>query len=112
MRILVLLLAFSSLSWCQTGTGNIQGSVADSTGGIIPKAKVTATHTSTARKYVSETNEVGFYLFPAMPSGAYELSAESAGMNTWKGGLTLAAGDAAAVPIVMTPGATSTTVRR
>jgi hypothetical protein len=110
MRILVLLLAFSSLSWCQTGTGNIQGSVADSTGGIIPKAKVTATHTSTARKYVSETNEVGFYLFPAMPSGAYELSAESAGMNTWKGGLTLAAGDAAAVPIVMTPGATSTTV--
>jgi hypothetical protein len=94
----------------QTGAGNIQGVVKDATGAVIPKAAVTATHTATAREYRSETNEVGFYLFPAMQAGAYEIKVESAGMETWKGNLTLVTGQSAGVEVVLKPGATATSV--
>ena len=110
MRIVVWCFLALSLAWAQTGTGNIQGTVADSTGAVIPQAKVTAIHSATTRQYKTETNEVGFYLLPAMQSGVYELSVEHTGMTTWKGALTLAAGQSAAITITLTPGATATTV--
>jgi hypothetical protein len=105
-----LILAASSVLWAQTGTGNIQGTVKDPTGGVVPKANVKALHTATSREYTSVTNEVGFYLFPAMQSGAYQLQAELPGMETWKGNLQLAAGQQAMVDVILKPGATATSV--
>ena len=110
MRILISWLFALSLVLSQTGTGNIQGTVSDATGAVIPKAKVSVLHPATARQYNSETNEVGFFLFPALPSGPYELTVESSGMTTWKGTLTLASGQSAAVPVTLATGATATTV--
>lgn len=103
-----LLLLPPSSSLAQTGNGGMQGTVKDSAGAVVPKAKVVVTHTATSREYSSETNEVGFYLFPAMQSGAYQISGEMAGMETWKGNLTLAAGQVAAVDTILKPGSTAT----
>ncbi|MBM3735754.1 MAG: hypothetical protein FJW39_08200 [Acidobacteria bacterium] len=105
-----LFLAIAALGNAQTGNGSIQGTVRDATGAVIPKAKVKVVHTATARESTSETNEIGFYLFPAMQGGAYELTVEFPGMELWKGQLTLAAGQAAAVESVLKPGATATSV--
>jgi len=110
MRLVSLVFFAAALCLGQTGTGSIQGTVKDATGAIVPKAKVTVVHTATTREYVSETNEVGFYLFPAMQSGAYQITVELAGMETWKGGLNLVAGQSAAVETVLKPGSTVTTV--
>ncbi|MBM3726435.1 MAG: TonB-dependent receptor [Acidobacteria bacterium] len=110
MRTPVAFFLAASAALAQTGNGSIQGTVKDATGAVVPKAKVTVTHTATNREFGSETNEIGFYLFPAMQAGAYGISVEMAGMETWKGSLTLAAGQAAAIETVLKPGSTATSV--
>ncbi|HWQ52066.1 MAG TPA: carboxypeptidase regulatory-like domain-containing protein [Bryobacteraceae bacterium] len=81
----------------QTGSGSIQGTVKDSSGAVVPNAKVTIVHTATNGQFNGETNEVGFYLFPSLQIGAYEITVESAGMETWKGQLSLQSGQVAVV---------------
>lgn len=65
-----------------TGTGTINGTVTDSTGAVIPEAKVTATLTSTGIGRVTTTNSDGLYVFPAMRSGTYAITVEAAGFAT------------------------------
>lgn len=108
-RCLSILLA-AALCRSQTGTGNIQGTVKDISGAVVPKAKVTLVHTATNRQYRTETTEVGFYLFPSIQLGDYQLTVELPGMETWKGQLHLLAGQTAEVEAVLKPGSTATTV--
>ena len=103
-------MSITILGWAQTGTGNIQGTVKDSSGAVIPKANVRLIQTATNRQYTTETNDAGIYLFPALELGPYEITVEFSGMETWKGRLNLLAGQTADVETVLTPGATSTTV--
>ncbi len=110
MRIALSILMAAAAAMAQTGTGSIQGTVKDATGAVVPNANVKVVHTATTREYASSTNEVGFYLFPAMQSGSYQISVEFAGMETWKGGLNLAAGQSAVVETVLRPGATATAI--
>ena len=100
----------AALCWSQTGTGNIQGTVKDASGALVPKARVTLLHTATNRSYHTETNDVGFFLFPAVELGDYQLVVEAAGMETWKGGMALLAGQTAEVQPVVKPGSASTAV--
>ena len=95
--MVAMILSAIPFAMAQTGTGNIQGSVRDATGAVVQKAKVTVVHTATAREYSTETNEVGFWIFPVMQGGAYQVAVEFAGMEPWKGTLTLAAGQSAAL---------------
>ena len=85
MRIAFLLLGAVAACLAQTGTGSIQGTVRDASGAVVPKANVTVMHTSTTREYTSVTNGAGFYLIPALQSGAHVVSVGSPGMETWKG---------------------------
>jgi carboxypeptidase family protein len=107
-----LLAAFliATLCWSQTGTGNIQGTVQDTSGAVVPKAKVTLVHVATNRQYDTETNDVGFYLVPSIGLGDYQLTVTSAGMQTWKGQLRLLAGQTVEVGVTLTPGSTATTI--
>jgi hypothetical protein len=93
----MLLLVSGALGWAQTGTGKIQGTVRDATNAVLPGAKVTITHTQTARQYATTTTAVGFYLFPSVQVGAYQVMVEAAGMETWQGQLTLQVGQSAEV---------------
>ena len=108
--MVAMVLSAIPFAMAQTGTGNIQGSVRDATGAVVPKAKVTVVHTATAREYSTETNEVGFWIFPVMQGGAYQVAVEFAGMEPWKGTLTLAAGQSAVVEVMIRPGSTATSV--
>jgi hypothetical protein len=110
VRILSLVVCATLVSLAQTGTGNIQGTVKDAAGAVVPKAKVTVIHTATTRQYTSETNEVGFYLLPTLQSGAYQITVESSGMETWKGELTLVSGQSAQVDPVLKLGTTTTSI--
>ncbi len=105
-----LAFVWAALGWAQTGTGNIQGTVRDATGAVLPGAKVGITHTQTSRQYTTTSTEVGFYLFPSVQTGAYQISVESPGMETWKGELTLQVGQAADVNPTLKVGATATEV--
>src|SRR5215467_4463020 len=107
---LLSILLSAALCCAQTGSGNIQGTVKDSSGAVVPQAKVTLVHTATNRQYPSVTNGVGFYLVPGLELGTYELTVEFPGMETWKGKLTLLAGQTADVETTLKPGSAATTV--
>src|SRR5690348_15847806 len=92
----------------QTGTANIQGTVKDATGAVIPGANVTATQSLTARQFRTTTNEVGFYLIPSVQNGLYRLTVDAKGMETWKGELTLQVGETAVVDANLKVGGTAT----
>lgn len=96
--------------FAQTGMGKIQGTVNDASGAIVPGAKVSATHVLTARQYNTTTNEVGFYIFPAVQNGQYAVTIEAAGMETFKGEFLLQTGQTAVVDVVLKVGATTTEV--
>ncbi len=110
MRIFRLLFCAASVCSAQTGTGSIQGTVRDATGAVVPKANVAVMHAATTREYRSVTNDAGFYLIPALQSGAYRISVTSPGMETWKAELNLVSGQSAAVETVLKPGSTVTSV--
>lgn len=112
MRFAFLLVSLGALCFGQTGNGNIQGTVKDGAGAVIPNAVISVVHTATSRQYASTTNDVGFFLVPALQTGAYEVTVESPGMERWKGELSLAAGQSAQVdPVLKVAGsATSVTV--
>lgn len=57
----------------------IQGTVTDSTGGLVPEAKVTLTNTETSRSQEANTSADGFYRFSALAPGKYLLTIEKAG---------------------------------
>jgi hypothetical protein len=103
-------LAAVTVVYAQTGTGNIQGTVTDASGAVVPRAKVLATHTATAREYSNVTNEIGFYLFPTMQSGDYVVQVELPGMESWKGQLRLAAGQSAVINVSLKTGTTTTAI--
>ena len=105
-----ILLITAGLGFSQTGTGNIQGVVKDATGAVVPSATVTIVHTATGGQNKTQTNEVGFYFFPSIQVGEYQISVESAGMDAWKGALSLLAGQSAVVEPVLKLGTTATAV--
>ncbi len=100
----------AGVSCAQTGTGNIQGTVKDQSGAVVPKAKVMLLRTDTGRQYLGETNGAGFYVFPNLELGPYQLTVESSGMETWKGEFVLLAGQTADVGTVLKPGSPTTVV--
>jgi hypothetical protein len=110
MGVWFLACFLSALCWAQTGTGNIQGTVKDATGAAVPGAQVTIRQTQTAREQRSESTGVGFFLFPSVQIGPYEVTVEAPGMETWKGQLNLAAGATAELNPVLAVGATSSQV--
>jgi hypothetical protein len=97
-------------SLAQTGTGSIQGTIKDAAGAAIPGARITLHHTPTARQFNTITTEVGFYLFPSVQTGPYQLTVEAPGMETWKGELTLQVGQVADVSTMLKIAATVTEV--
>src|SRR4051794_22449832 len=96
--------------WAQTTLGAVSGTVRDLTGGVIPNASVTLTNTATNVVASANTNEVGFYIFPAVVPGPYTLSAQSPGMQKFEGAFTLRVADRIVIDPSMSPGATTTAV--
>ena len=62
--------------------GSIGGQVRDSSGAVIPEAKVTATNAGTNAQRTAVSNEAGDYAFPSLPPGVYTVSAERPGFKT------------------------------
>jgi hypothetical protein len=108
--LLCALLGVAGRGWAQTGMGTIQGTVKDSSGAMVPGAKVTLVQTQTGQQYITTTNGAGAYLFPSRELGPYQLTVEAPGMESWKSDLTLQAGQTAEVDAALKVGATTTQV--
>jgi hypothetical protein len=61
---------------------DVNGTVADSTGAVIPNATVTAKNTATGVTTTATTNGTGNYDFPSLQPGAYTVSSTNTGFQT------------------------------
>ena len=66
-------------------TGSISGAVRDAQGAVVPGATVSARNVQTGLVEKLETDSVGFYNFPALPVGTYDLSVEKTGFQALPG---------------------------
>src|SRR5258708_4770384 len=79
--IALLLIAVGS-SLAQVGNqGTIQGTVVDQTGGVAPGAEITATRTATGATFKTKSTNDGFFEFPILPVGTYDLQARRSGFT-------------------------------
>ena len=73
--IMAILLLFSCGSlWAQTG-GSISGTVKDPSGAVIPDTAVTARNADGGAQQTLNSNGEGFYAFPTLPVGHYDIEA-------------------------------------
>ena len=78
----LLLLLLAPAAWAQSSDGAIAGTVRDSSGAIIPAARLEATNTRTGVVTRVTTNAQGLYSFAALGVGDYRLTAVSDGFKT------------------------------
>ena len=83
MRICLVLLGvcLSTAGFAQ-GTSAIRGRVTDSTGAVIPHAKVTVRNEKTAVAKTALTTAAGDYSVPFLDVGVYDVTVEAAGFKT------------------------------
>ncbi len=65
----------------QAVTGTLLGNVTDSTGAAVPGATVTALETGTNVSRTAVTNETGYFIFPSLLNGTYNVDAELQGFK-------------------------------
>src|SRR5271165_123488 len=65
----------------QSERGTIQGTVRDTSGAIIPGAKVTVTETATNVKFNQTTNDTGDFTIPSLAVGSYNVRVEKEGFK-------------------------------
>ena len=81
--VVVFVMVAAVPCFAQKETGAIRGTVSDTEGHPLPGATVTATSTSlVGGANVVTTNDKGFYWFPNLPPGTYEVKAEMNGFQT------------------------------
>jgi hypothetical protein len=104
-----LLLAVSATN-AQFKAG-IQGTVTDSTGGLVPEAQVTLTSNETTKSQTTTTSSDGFYRFSQLAPGTYTLSAEKPGFKKQLlENVVLAGEDVQGIDLLLTAGDVSETV--
>jgi hypothetical protein len=88
-----------------SGTGSIQGTVADPTGAVIPEVTVTVTEDATQVKHTAKTDQKGFYNFPNINIGTYTLTAAATGFEGYRQAkIVLDVGSSIGINVGMTVG--------
>src|SRR5712692_2062432 len=109
--LLLLFLAIVAPVHAQTPSGEISGTVVDSSGLPVPGVTVTLTNQATNVVRVVQTNEVGLYVISAIPPGTYDLKAELTGFQTVeRKGLIVQVGSANRIAFTMEVGNLSETL--
>lgn len=99
-------------SWAQEVTGNISGTVKDSSGAVVPNAAVTITNTDkniVAR--TTTTNQAGQYTAPLLPVGHYSVAAEANGFRkTSQNNIPLNVNDSLSINFILQVGGSEQSV--
>jgi hypothetical protein len=108
LSLLVVLVATGTLRAQVAGTGNIQGSVVDSTGASIPNATVSVADTSTRVKHTTKSDDSGAFAFPNLEIGTYSVNVAAPGFKGYtETGIVLEVGSSIALNVKMSVGATT-----
>jgi hypothetical protein len=107
--ILVAIVAVPAFG--QGDRSQIAGFVRDQSGGVIPGATVTITNSQTRFAWTAVTDARGYYVFPALPPGVYEVAVELQGFKKWmQTGMTLDAAARATLDVSLETGQLAETI--
>ena len=108
----ILLASVSSL-WAQSSAinGQIEGTVTDASGAVVPGAKIEIANDNTGYKRSSVTDASGFYRFPLLPLGAYTVTVQASGFDPVTRKIaSLSAGQSIPVDVALSVNASNTIV--
>jgi len=80
---LVFVLLVTSLAFSQS-TATLQGTVTDSSGAVVPNAKVIVTNQGTSEEHTAQTTSAGLYRVPSLPVGSYSVEVQVSGMQPFR----------------------------
>lgn len=92
-------------------TGNIQGTITDSTGGVVAGAKVTITNTDTGQTLNLVTSSSGIYNSGSLVPGNYSVRAQAPGFKTVEQTVVVRVGVVSGVNLTLEVGASNTVVQ-
>lgn len=104
------LLAGSAFAQSQAGTGSIVGTVYDSSGAVVPNAKVTGQAKGTGLTRESPTNDSGQYRLILLPPGMYTVTVAPSGFKTFKGDIEVTVGSVRTLDVHLQVGAATETI--
>jgi hypothetical protein len=97
IAVLMLVVLPLPSAWAQ-GTAQINGTVRDESGAVLPGVSVTMTNVDNGFTRTVFTNEAGAYAMPSLPTGPYRLEASLQGFRTFaRTGIVLQVG---ATPVI------------
>jgi outer membrane receptor protein involved in Fe transport len=100
--VMVACLAPHAAAQVGASAAQLNGSVKDESGGSVAKTSITLRETETNRTYTAASNESGFYVFPNLPPGRYELVAEATGFaRSTQTGIALSVGQVATLDVTV-----------
>jgi hypothetical protein len=116
-RTLVLVITLLSLvtfgvnlSFGQAISGNMVGTVVDSSGAAVANAEVTATNVATGLAITNKTNNTGEYRFENLPIGNYKFTVKAIGFRTTTEVAEVVLNRTGTVNVTIAPGAATETV--
>ena len=106
----VLVLLVATQAWAQA-TAQINGTVTDPSGGVLPGATVTAIQTDTGFRREVVTDATGSFTLTNLPIGPYRLEVTLAGFRTYaQTGIVLQVGSNPVIPVTLQLGELAETV--
>src|ERR1700712_4922101 len=83
---LALFAALATYSFAQSTTGDILGTVQDSSGAVIADAKVEVKNLDTNATKETTTSVEGNFRFPLLPAGRYAVMVQKSGFSNYQQG--------------------------
>src|SRR5579863_4931612 len=71
LSVLSLAIAMAGICSAQTVTARLEGTITDPGGAAIVGATITVTNTGTEQVSTAQSNNLGYYVIPALPPGQY-----------------------------------------
>jgi hypothetical protein len=107
---IIALLLVVTPAWAQS-TAQINGTVADSSGGVLPGATIVATQTATGLRREAVTDASGAYALLNLPLGPYRLDVALPGFRSYsQTGIVLQVGSNPVIPVTLQLGSLEETV--
>ncbi|MGA2429949.1 MAG: TonB-dependent receptor [Candidatus Acidiferrum sp.] len=78
----IAILLFAAVSLLAAANGSLSGTIRDPSGAVVAGATVTLVNLALRSEFQATTNRQGFYAFPTIPVGRYDLTIEALGFKT------------------------------
>src|SRR5439155_12126808 len=98
------LISTASIGFGQTTTATLSGVIRDTSGAVVPGAKISVRNINTGATRETNSDEAGRYNLTNLGPGQYEVRAEHAGFSTAQSNVTLTIGGAAILDLTVQVG--------